>query len=298
MNKKIIITGASGGFGFLTCKFLRVRGHEVVGTMRSATGKNEIVAGDLRALGVHIVEMDVTDDASVTHGINEAIEYMGGLDVVVNNAGVGTLGMMEHFTAKDMQKVFDINVFGVQRVTRAVLPHLRKQHKGLVVFVSSLLGRITMPFYGAYNASKWALEALAENYRTELSGFGIESCIVEPGGYPTTFITNLIKPSDRSRNRSYGKFMRAPQAMLEGYEESLSNNPEQRPEKVADAIGNLIDFPHGDRPMRTVVDYMGMGGHIEDYNKKLDKITFSIYSAFGNEGMLHVKQPLVKEHLE
>ena len=85
-----------------------------------------------------------------------------------------------------------------------------------VLYISSLLGRMTLPFYGPYNATKWALEALAENYRTELSGFGIESLIVEPGGFPTTFIDNLIKPSDKSQEPSYGEFMQVPEATLGG----------------------------------------------------------------------------------
>ncbi len=297
MNKKILITGASGGFGFLTCKELRAKGHQVTGTMRKADGKNDIKAEDLRRLGVHIVEMDVTDESSVNNGVQEAIEKMGGLDVLINNAGVGVLGMQEHFTPKDMQKVFDVNVFGVQRVTRAVLPFLRNQGKGTLLFVSSLLGRVSMPFYGIYNASKWAVEALAENYRVELSHFGIECCIVEPGGYPTTFMENLVKPSDRSRNKSYGSFMREPNAMFEGYQKSMEHYEEQRPENVAKGIVNLIDMPFGDKPMRKVIDFMGMGEYIEDYNEKFDKITYSLYSAFGNEGMLSVKQPLVKEHL-
>jgi len=296
MSKKVLITGASGGFGFLTCVALKTKGYQVAGTMRSAKGKNEIKADDLKTLGVNVIEMDVTDVSSVEHGVSSAIEKMGGLDIVINNAGVGTLGMQEHFTAKDMQKVFDVNVFGVQRVTRAVLPHLRNQHRGTLIFVSSLLGRIVMPFYGAYNASKWALEAMAENYRVELSHFGIESCIVEPGGYPTTFVDNLVRPSDHSRNRSYGVFANAPKAMLEGFENAMENNMEQRPEKVADAIVDLLEQPFGEKPFRTVVDHMGMGTYIEDYNQKLEKITYSIYSAFGNENMLQVDKTSVKEH--
>jgi NAD(P)-dependent dehydrogenase (short-subunit alcohol dehydrogenase family) len=290
MGQKIIITGASGGFGFLTCKALIANGHKVVGTMRSTSGKNEKVATELKSMGVHVVEMDVTDTNSVNHGIQKAIELLDGLDVVVNNAGVGVLGMQEHFTPEDMQQVFDVNVIGVQRVMRAVLPLFREQGKGTAIYVSSLLGRITMPFYGPYNATKWALEALAENYRTELSGFGIESCIVEPGGFPTTFMENLVKPSDDSRSESYGEFMHAPNAMFDGFEQAISANPEQRPEKVADAISHLIALPRGEKPMRTIVDFMGMGGHIGAYNEMLHNMTFGIYSAFGNQGMLSVKK--------
>ncbi len=298
MKKKIFITGASGGFGFLTCKALIARGHEVTGTMRSVGGRNEIVANDLKMLGVHIVEMDVTDESSVNHAVTVAVEEMNGLDVVINNAGVGTLGMQEQFTAKDMQKIFDVNVFGVQRVVRSTAPILRKQGKGTLVFISSLLGRIAMPFYGVYNASKWALEGLAENYRIELSHFGIECCIIEPGGYATTFMANLKKPSDHSRNRAYGTYMKAPKDTFEGFQKAIEHYDEQIPENVAGAIASLIDMPYGDKPMRTTVDYMGMGTSVDDYNKMYEKIVYSIYSAFGNEEMLSVKHPSVKEHME
>ncbi len=290
MSKKILLTGASGGFGFLTAKLLTEQGHTVVGTMRSASGKNEDVAKELSSLGVHLVEMDVTIDESVNSGIEQAISKMEGLDVVINNAGVGVSGMTEHFTPEDMQRVFDVNVFGVQRVMRAVLPFLREQGRGTIIQISSCIGRLTLPFYGPYQASKWALEALAENYRTELSGFGIESCIIEPGGFPTTFMENLIQPSDNSRTESYGDFMNAPLALGQAFGEALQNNPLQRPQIVADAIGSLITIPFGKKPFRTVVDHMGMGEPVEQYNQVLHQITEGIYSAFGIEGMLKLNK--------
>jgi len=290
MSKKIFITGASGGFGALTVESLLKDGHKVVGTMRATAGRNKDVAERLTQAGAQIVEMDVTDDKSVEQAVQNAIGKMGGLDVVINNAGVGVLGMQEHFTPDDLKLLFDINVFGVQRVNRAALPHLRKKESGLLIHVSSLLGRMSLPFYGPYNASKWALEALAENYRTELSGFGIESIIVEPGGYPTSFMSNLLRPSDQDRSESYGPFMEAPNAMFQSFEQALEHNTEQRPEKVAEAIARLVKLPVGEKPLRTVVDSMGMGDHIGPYNDNLDQITHGIYSAFGIDGMLSVKK--------
>lgn len=210
MSKRILITGASGGFGKLTTLTLLKEGHQVAATMRNAQSKNSEVAAELKAAGAQVIELDVTDDNSVTKGVNYALEMLRGIDVVVNNAGVGVLGMQEHFTSEDFKQLFDINVFGVQRVNRAVLPYMRESGSGLIIYVSSLLGRFALPFYGPYNASKWALEALAENYRVELSGFGIDNCIVEPGGYPTTFMENLMRPSDNSGAGSYGEFMNAP----------------------------------------------------------------------------------------
>ena len=289
MSKKVLITGASGGFGKLTVHTLLQQGHQVAATMRNPEGRNKAIADELRNAGAHIIELDVTDDASVNNGVKQVIDSLGGIDVVVNNAGVGVLGMQEHFTPEDWQKLFDINVFGVQRVNRAVLPHLRAKNSGLLVHVSSLLGRMSLPFYGPYNASKWALEALAENYRVELSGFGIDSVLVEPGGYPTTFMDALIRPSDNSRNDAYGDFMNAPNQLLESFEGALANNPAQNPQDVADAIAGLVNTPAGERPTRTVVDKMGMGDHITGYNDQLTQITSGIYNAFGMGDMLKLK---------
>ncbi|MEM6818167.1 MAG: SDR family oxidoreductase [Pseudomonadota bacterium] len=290
MSQRILITGANGGFGELTTRALLDAGHRVIASMRDPEGRNRPAADALQSAGAHIVDIDVTNDDSVTSGVQAAVETVGGLDVLINNAGVGVMGLQENYTAEDMQRLFDINVFGVQRMNRAVLPLFRKQASGLLLHVSSLLGRITIPFYGPYNASKWALEALAENYRTELSAFGVDSCLVEPGGFPTTFIDRLMRPSDTSRDAEYGEFAGAPAAALSGFEESLAANPAQDPSIVADAIVELVGTPAGARPFRTVVDKMGMGEPIDAYNQHLAEVTLGIYTAFGTADMLKLKK--------
>lgn len=286
---KVIITGANGGFGALTVKTLLTKGHSVVATMRNPEGKNKEAAQELAGLGAHIVSLDVTNEQSVNEGIAEAIQLLDGLDVVINNAGIGVLGIQEQFTTEDFQRLFEVNVFGVQRVNRAALPHLRSQGTGLLIHVSSLLGRITFPFYGPYNASKWALEALAENYRIELSGFGVDSVIVEPGGYPTGFFNSLMQPSDRSQDAGYGDMIHAPKQAFESFEGALASNPAQDPQNVADAIADLIETPAGSRPARTTVDNMGMGDHIAPYNQQLAQIHEGLFNAFGMGEMLKLK---------
>jgi NAD(P)-dependent dehydrogenase (short-subunit alcohol dehydrogenase family) len=289
MSQKVLITGASAGFGKLTTHTLLEKGHTVVASMRGADGRNKEAADELRSAGASVVEIDVTDDASVEQGVKAATDAAGGLDVVVNNAGVGVLGLQETFEIEDFKKLFDVNVFGVQRMNRAALPQMRAQGSGLIVYVSSLLGRMTLPFFGPYNASKWALEALAENYRTELSGFGVDQCIVEPGGYPTNFGDALITPGDAARNAEYGEFAHAPKGMMDNFEQALAANPAQNPQDVADAIAAVIETPAGQRSFRTVVDKMGMGDHIGGYNDQLGRITEGVYGAFGIEGMLKLK---------
>lgn len=287
---KILITGTNGGFGRLTFSALKSKGHQIAASMRDITGKNKKAADELKAAGATVVELDVTKDASVDQAVKSVIDSFGGLDVVINNAGVGVLGLQEAFTPDDWRKIFEVNVFGVQRVDRAVLPHMRQKGDGLLIHISSLLGRITVPFYGPYNASKWALEALCENYRTEVSQSGVEVCIVEPGGYPTTFIDNLVRPSDASRNAGYGPMGAMAEPFLENFEKNLAANPAQDPNNVALAIADLVGKPKGQRPFRTIVDKLGMGSPIEEYNAALARITQGIYGAFGIGHLLQVKK--------
>lgn len=286
MAQTILLTGASGGFGRLIAHGLIAKDYRVFASMRAVQGRNRDVAKELEAKGAIVLEMDVTDDASLAACIDKVLEQAGQLDVVINNAGVGVLGLQETFTAQDLQRLFEINVIGVHRVNRAVLPHMRKKKQGLLVHISSLLGRITIPFYGPYNASKWALEALTENYSTELSGFGIDVCIVEPGGYPTTFMEHLMRPSDAERAESYGNMAKAPEQMFAGFEQALAANPAQKPQDVADAVVALLQMPAGQRPFRTVVDAMGMGQAVQGYNQQLAKITRAVYGNFGIDSML------------
>lgn len=288
-KKKIIITGAGGGFGLLITRALIEAGHTVIGTMRDISGRNKAHAEALKGLGASVIEMDVTNDASVEKAIAAAIKEAGSVDVLINNAGVGVLGVQETFTAGDLQKLFDINVFGVHRVTRTLMPHLRAKKSGLVINISSLLGRIAVPFYGPYNASKWALEGLTENYRIESSQSGVDVCIVEPGGYPTSFIDNLMRPSDQERISALKEMSEAAEGFLKGFEQALAGNPAQDPKNVATAIVNLVQTTPGTRPFRTIVDNMGMGAPIEGYNKLLGDITAGIYGNFGIAHLLQLK---------
>ncbi|NRB65137.1 MAG: SDR family oxidoreductase [Saprospiraceae bacterium] len=286
MKHKILVTGASGAFGSSTCIQLAENGHQVIGTMRSISGKNEAIANELKSKGVSLVEMDVTNEKSVDAGVKSAIELMDGLDTVFNNAGIGANGILECFTSDDIQKMFEVNVFGVQRLMRAVLPHLRQQEKGTIIHTSSCIGRVTTPFLASYSASKYALESLAEGYRAELSGFGIESCIVEPGGFPTGFMGGMITPSDTKRLSQYGEMAGMPETALNGYVAYVESITEQRPERVAEAVVGLVNTPFGEKPFRTVVDFSGLKEGIENYNKVLNETTKAIYTANGVANLL------------
>lgn len=283
---KVFITGIAGGFGKPTAQALLAKGHTVAGSVRSVAGRNAATVSELQAAGVQIVAMDVTDSTSTEHGVTKAITALGGLDVLFNNAGIGSYGIQELMSPEDMARVFDVNVIGVQRVMRAALPHMRAKGRGTILYTSSLIGRIATPFYGTYSASKWALEAIVECYRTELSGFGIESCIIEPGAMPTAFFDGMIEPNDQEREASYGNFAQVPAMAAEGLAQMLNAIPNQRPERIAEAVVALLDMPFGKKPFRTVVDHTGIGQQIERYNDVLHDVTRTVMTNFGIAQML------------
>jgi len=285
---KIFITGIAGGFGLPTARALLAQGHQVAGSLRTRTGRNADTVATLEALGAQIVEMDVTDTAGTEARVAAAITALDGLDVLFNNAGIGSYGIQELMSPEDMNRLFDVNVTGVQRVMRAALPHFRAQGAGTILYTSSMIGRIATPFYGTYSASKWALEAVVECYRTELSGFGIESCIIEPGAMPTAFFDGMVTPQDPAREAEYGDFAAVPTISAQGLAQMLEATPDQRPERVAEAVIALLALPFGQKPFRTVVDHTGVGPEIERYNTALHDVTRTVLTNFGIADMLRL----------
>jgi NAD(P)-dependent dehydrogenase (short-subunit alcohol dehydrogenase family) len=256
MEQTILVTGSTSGFGRLTVETLARQGYRVFAGMRAAAGKNAPAAEELRALAqrerlaLQIVEIDVTDDASVERAIAVIIETTGRLDVVVNNAGVSYSGPLEAFTLEQVRQQFEINVFSVLRVNRAVLPQMREQGSGLLLQIGSIVGRLGLPFLGLYGATKFALEGLTESYRYELAPFGIDAAIIEPGTFPTTISANRQVAADAERFALYQAGLDAFTAPF--YAENRSATPPD-PQEVADAIAQVIAQPAGKRPLRTVV---------------------------------------------
>jgi NADP-dependent 3-hydroxy acid dehydrogenase YdfG len=168
--QNVLITGTSSGFGRLTAQTLARKGHVVFASMRGVNGKNAAAARELGAwaeqekVKLHVVALDVTDDASVDAAVRTIVEGYDRIDVVVNNAGRSVFGLQETVTVEQARDIFETNVFGVLRVDRAVLPQLRKQGSGLIVHISSGLGRVVIPALSIYGASKFAIESIAEGY--------------------------------------------------------------------------------------------------------------------------------------
>jgi NAD(P)-dependent dehydrogenase (short-subunit alcohol dehydrogenase family) len=279
-QKNVLVTGAAGGFGNVIIEALLAEGYNITGAMRDAGGRNKEAADLLEERGVYVVEINVTSDESVEQGVRDAAAKMGGIDILINNAGMGASGLQEGFTAEDWKTVFDVNVFGVQRMTRAVLPFMKKQQHGLLILISSLSARLAVPFQGPYSPSKWAAEALAESYRTEVSNLGIESIIIESGAFPTKFIGTLMPPSEIERTLDYGPIKDLPKALLSSIESVFETNPDHTLDLIPAALLRLLKMPHGTRPVRTEVDKMFMGDLVAPLNRQLSEANEKLYEAF------------------
>ena len=252
-NKIVLITGASSSFGRDTAETLSQAGHRVFASMRDKGGRNKPHADALAAKGIDVVELDVTNEASAESAVAEIVAKAGRLDVVINNAGLASAGVSESYTADQVRELFDVNVFGVQRVLRAALPQLRKQKDGLVINIGSILGRVTFPFFGLYGASKFALEAMTDSYRYELSQLGVDVVLVQPSAYPTNMYSSVQQAADGARAAEYGEIGQIPGKMFETFMGLFQGTNAPNPHDVAEAIARVIGEPKGRRPDRVVV---------------------------------------------
>ncbi|MBD2766389.1 SDR family oxidoreductase [Hymenobacter sp. BT664] len=203
--RTVLITGASSGIGLAAVREFSRQGWRVLATMRTPAG---FAGGSLP--GVTVLPLDVTDPASVAAALAAGLRLAGRLDVVVNNAGYGSFGAFELATPAQVQALFDVNVFGLMAVVRAVLPHFRAQRAGLFLNVSSVGGRLTFPLYSVYHSTKWAIEGFSESLHYELRPLGIGVKLIEPGATQTDF-----------NRRSQAQFARPDLPDYDGYTATL-----------------------------------------------------------------------------
>jgi NAD(P)-dependent dehydrogenase (short-subunit alcohol dehydrogenase family) len=275
----VLITGCSTGFGRVMAETVARKKYCVFAGMRDVKGRNAGNAGELKALAereslaLRAVELDVSDDASVDRAVGEVVGEAGRIDVLVNNAGLSIRGLAEAVTVEQARRIFETNVFAVQRMNRAVLPEMRKRGSGLLVHIGSQAGRVVIPGFGMYGASKFALEALVESYQYELAGEGIESISVQPGAYATAISQNADTSADGARSASYGAGSEIPKVLL-------ANLGKRRdPQEVADVVLRLIEMRAGKRPLRTEVGVTG--DFVAQVNRFTDKIQTGILNVFG-----------------
>lgn len=262
----ILVTGAGTGIGKLTAQSLAEAGHIVYATMRDVEGRNKPRADALRALAaakqiqLHPLELDVLSQDSADAAAATIVREQGRLDVVMHNAGHMVLGPAEAFTPEEIVKVFDTNLLGTQRVNRAVLPYLREQEAGLMLWVSSSTTKGGFPpFLGPYGAAKAAMDSMAVTLAYEIARFGIETSIVVPGAFTrgTEHFPSAGKPADTERAGAYARY----DGVMDRIGEHLSElTPDDAdPQAVADEIVRIVALPQGERPMRSVIDFVGDG---------------------------------------
>jgi NAD(P)-dependent dehydrogenase (short-subunit alcohol dehydrogenase family) len=275
----VVVTGASNGFGRSIAETFLKDGWRTFATMRDAGGRNAGIAAELRALGAEVVELDVTSDASV-EAAAAGILAAGPVDVLVNNAGNSYMGVAEAFTPSAVEAQFATNVIGPLRVSRAFLPAMRERHTGLVVYVSSIIGRVSIPFMGVYAASKWAIEALAEASSYELRPFGVEVSILEPGAYGTNISASRVSPDDPARAAAYGEVTKNFEKIGAGLAAAAKLH---NVDEVSGAILSLANAAAGTRPLRTVV---GGDPRISEINARTAPLQRAILADFGLEALL------------
>ena len=263
MSKTILVTGASSGFGAMTVRALADAGHRVYAGIRNSADRNR-PAVDQAAQYAHehgvdlrSIELDVSDQASVDAAVEAIIAESGRIDVLVHNAGHMVLGPLEAFTPEQLHEVFDVNAAATQRVNRAVLPHLREQGDGLLVWVGSTSTRGgTPPYIGPYFAAKAAMDSLAVTYAAEIARFGIDTTIVVPGAFTsgTNHFARSGRPADAGRTAEYeaGPYSGFGEQIQQAFAAIVP--PDADAGAVAEAIVNVVDTPFGKRPFRVHID--------------------------------------------
>ena len=298
MTQIIVITGASSGFGALAAHALAKSGHTVYAGMRDIAGRNAPQMEALQAhaaqtgLDLRTVELDVQSEASVEAAIATILWESGRLDTVVHNAGHMVFGPA--FTPEQFAAAYDVNVLGTQRVNRVALPILRRQGRGLVVWVSSTSARGgTPPWLGPYFAAKAGMDSLAVSYAGELARWGIETSIIVPGAYTkgTNHFVHAGAPADAARAAEYadGPTGDIPDIALKGL--SALEPPDADASEVAEAIARVVDMPFGKRPFRVHINPSQDGAEI--VNGVADRVRAELLRRIGLADLLHPAAPFI-----
>ena len=294
MKNVIVVTGASSGFGALAARALALAGHTVYASMRETTGRNAKQEQAARQFSIdngvelRTIELDVASQDSANQAIQAIVEKDGRLDVVIHNAGHMVFGAGEAFTPEQLAEVYDTNVLSTQRVNRAALPQLRKQKRGLVLWVGSSSTRGgTPPYLAPYFAAKAAMDALAVSYAAELNRWGIETSIVVPGAFTsgTNHFAHAGAPEDKERQAEYdnGPYAHLGDDIMKGFAATAPADADVA--DVAKAIVSIVDMPFGKRPFRVHIDPAQDGAEV--VNGVADRVRAEMYRNIGLADLLH-----------
>ncbi len=274
MSKIIFITGTSTGFGKLMTITLAAEGHTVVAGMRGTTGKNAAVAGELAALkNVEVVELDVTSDESVQGAVAQTLSKHGRIDVLVNNAGVAGLGLVEAYSLDQIRQLFEVNFYGVLRTYQAVLPAMRKAKSGLIINLTTGASGHALPFMTPYMASKYAVETITEGIQEELRDYNIENVTIQPGVYPTEMNNGTKAGINADRAGVVAEYGSAATDKFQAFGAGLFGKVEafnMNPQTIADGVLALVNMPDGTRPLRYPLDAIAEGTDVEFINARAD----------------------------
>lgn len=294
MKNIIVITGASSGFGLMSARALAHAGHTVYAGMRETAGRNADRVADMQryaqeqGVDLRAIEMDVASQPSVDAAIAQIVAEHQRLDVVIHNAGHMSYGPAEAFLPEQFAQLYDTNVLSTQRVNRAALPQLRKQGRGLVVWVSSSSVRGgTPPYLAPYFAAKAGMDSLAVSYAGELARWGIETSIVVPGAFTkgTNHFAHAGVPADEAVARIYAEGPTSDFSEV-AFKGLASLEPaDADPEAVARAIVEVVDKPFGKRPFRVHIDPSEDGAEI--VNGVADRVRAELLRRIGLDDILH-----------
>jgi len=242
-EKVAVVTGSSSGIGFETSLLLARKGFYTYATMRNLNKSVKIEEiAEKEDLHLKVLKLDVTDDESVKDAIRQIIDESPRIDVLVNNAGYGVMGAVEDLSMNDFKSQFETNFFGVIRVTKEVIPIMRKQGNGNIINVSSVGGIIGLPLNSAYISSKFALEGWSESMRYELEQFGIDVTLIEPGVVKTNFFENVvINNNTGSTDNKTSAYSQLTQKLFEGFVPMLTSSTSSVPLDVAEVIYQAIE---------------------------------------------------------
>lgn len=297
MKSNILVTGASSGFGLMAAHSLAQAGHTVYASMRETIGRNAPRVAEILAyarehkVDLRSIELDVTSQDSIDAAIAGIVARDARLDVVVHNAGHMSFGPAEAFLPEQFAELYDINVISAQRVNRAVLPVLRRQRQGLLVWVSSSSTKGgTPPYLAPYFAAKAAMDSLAVSYAGEVARWGIETTIIVPGAFTkgTNHFTHAGAPADKERAEEYsrGPTSDIPAVAMKGL--TALEPADADPRAVAMAITTIVDTPFGKRPFRVHIDPSQDGAEI--VNGVADRVRVELLRRIGLEDLLHPAQ--------
>lgn len=230
MSKKVVlVTGASSGIGFEAALELKENGFIVYGAARRIEKLKE-----LESKGIKTIELDVTNDESMVKCVDQIVKNEGTIDVLVNNAGYGSYGAIEDVPMEEARRQVEVNVFGLARMTQLVLPHMRKQHFGRIINISSVGGKVHTLFGGWYHATKFAVEGFSDCLRVEVEEFGIDVVVVEPGGIKTDW--GIIAAENLKKSSAKGAYAKSALKSAESQKQIYSGNRLTDPKVIAHTI--------------------------------------------------------------